>query len=46
MGLQVAAALIIGAIAYAFHAFDSEQALFLTALPMVAALTFIILGPS
>ena len=45
MGFKILALAIIGAFAYSFQGFDGDHAMFLAALPLVAALTFILLGP-
>ena len=45
MAFKILALAIIGAFAYSFQGFDGEQAIFLAALPLVAAITFILLGP-
>ncbi len=45
MAFRIAALAIIGAFAYSFQAFDGDFAMWFAALPVVAALTFILLGP-
>jgi hypothetical protein len=45
MAFKIIALAIIGVFAYSFQGFDGDHALYLAALPVVAALTFILLGP-
>ncbi len=45
MGFRIIALAIIGGFAYSFQGFDGDHAMLLAALPVVAALTFILLGP-
>lgn len=45
MLFKVIALAIIGAFAYSFQGFDGDYAVLLAALPVVVAVTFILLGP-
>lgn len=45
MGFRIVALAIIAAFAYSFQGFDGDHAMFLAALPIVAAVCFILLGP-
>jgi hypothetical protein len=45
MGFRLLALAIIGAFAYSFQAFDGDFAIYFAALPVVAAITFILLEP-
>jgi hypothetical protein len=45
MGVKIVALAIIGAFAYSFQGFDGDFAIYFAALPVVAAITFLLLGP-
>lgn len=45
MGFRILIVAILGAIAYSLQGFDGDQAMLMAALPAVAALSFILLGP-
>lgn len=45
MGFRILALAIIGAFAYSFQGFDGDFAIMFVALPVVAAITFLLLGP-
>ncbi len=45
MAFKLIALSIIGIFAYSFQGFDGDYAMLLAALPVVTAVTFILLGP-
>lgn len=45
MGFRILVVAIFGAIAYSLQGLDGDQAILMAALPAVAAMSFILLGP-